>query len=588
MSKRVASKKGQRTDRERSDLALPASPGSDKGPGWHQVGSNLNDQAYWDGEAWTAQRRWTGATWVERPLAEVVDEHPDKRRGLRQRRRARPSSDNGKVEGALVSPAEAEVVEPIEDDTAVQTAVRADGADSFWRAVPEIVEDAQAPTLVGDADAIDADAVDTEAAATDAAATTDAVAGAAAPRRGWMHRMQVPTWATRKRDRPAVEPVEAASAEPATPQVAHRRWTYRALIGAGLAIILAVGGFQLYATLWTRHSQEVGQSLVHQFLKNQPLDSPVSGTSGPGGTTALASCTESQQSKDPVKGLLEIPKLKVVAPVEQGLDDAQLDVAVGHNPDSVWPGAVGNSVLAAHNVSYFVGLSQLIVGDSVLFVAPCTTTVFQVTAHTIVNAGAPVYNTPTPTITMVTCWPTNALWFTPQRYLVTARQVRQVATGGGGQQYLATSKPPSVPVPADLASQGVTLATYSLPMGSFNLAGSPDSAWAQTTNPLLVEDSGVEAYIAGVRALVQNRLDWWNAFAPGVAAPTALVGAKNPSYLSSLNVTVTAAGTQASAVTLTNTISISGGKAPGRYAVAVDEVVKNGVLTIKSWTLTPL
>jgi LPXTG-site transpeptidase (sortase) family protein len=302
---------------------------------------------------------------------------------------------------------------------------------------------------------------------------------------------------------------------------------------------------------------------------------------------SLASCTASQQSKDPVKGLLEIPKLGVVAPVEEGLDNAQLDVAVGHNPASVWPGSPGNSVLAAHNVSYFVGLSKLVVGDTVLFVAPCTTTVFQVTGHTVVKAGAPVYDTATPTITLVTCWPTNALWFTPDRYLVTARQVREVTTSGGGRQYLATSQPPTVPVPAALASQGVTLATYSLPMGSFTLAGTPDPAWAQTTNPLLVEDSGVEAYIAGVRALVENRLDWWNAVAPGVAAPAALVGASNPSYLSSLNVTVTASGTQASAVTLTNTVAISGGKDPGRYTVTVDEKIANGVLTITTWTLTP-
>lgn len=352
-------------------------------------------------------------------------------------------------------------------------------------------------------------------------------------------------------------------------------------------IIIGVGAFQLYATLWTRHAQEAGRALVHQFLKNRSLNAPVGGTSGPGGTATLASCTKSQQGNDPVKGLLEIPKLSVTAPVEEGIGDAQLDVAVGHDPASVWPGAVGNSVLEAHDVTYFVGLSKLDIGDSVLFVAPCSTTVFQVTGHTIVNEGAPVYDTTTPTITLVTCWPTNALWFTPQRYLVTGRQVRQTSTGGGGQQYVATSKPPVVPVPADLASQGVTLATYSLPMGTFTLAGTPDAAWAQTTNPLLVEDAGVEAYIAGVRSLSENHLDWWNTVAPDVSAPGPLVGSGNPSYLSALNVIVTASGTQATGVTLTNTVGISGGRAKGHYAVTVDETIKNGILTISSWTLQP-
>jgi LPXTG-site transpeptidase (sortase) family protein len=358
------------------------------------------------------------------------------------------------------------------------------------------------------------------------------------------------------------------------------------LIAAGLLIILGVGGFQLYATLWTRHSQAAGRALVHQFLKDQSLGGPVSGTSGNSGT-ALATCAAASRSTDPVKGLLEIPKLGVTAPVEDGQDNAQLDVAVGHNTASVWPGAVGNSVLAAHNVSYFVGLPNLNVGDTILYVAPCSTTVFQVTAHTIVDAGAPVYNTPTPTITLVTCWPTNALWFTPQRYLVTAREVRQTSRGGGGTQYAATSAPPTVAVPSELAAQGVTLATYSLPMGSFTLAGTPDPMWAQSTNPLFAEDAGVEAYIAGVRSLVENRLDWWSAFAPGVSAPAPLLGASNPTYLSSLNVTVNAVGTQAKSLTLSNTIGISGGKAPGHYAVTVTETISNGVLTITSWTLQP-
>ena len=389
--------------------------------------------------------------------------------------------------------------------------------------------------------------------------------------------MAIPRWASFKR-----EPEESGTETP----VPNRRWTYRALIAAGLLIILGVGSFQLYATLWTRHSQEVGRALVHQFLKDQSLNGPVSGTSGSGGT-ALASCASATSSKDPVRGLLEIPKLGVTAPVEEGQDNAQLDVAVGHNPASVWPGAVGNSVLAAHNVSYFVGLSNLNIGDTIVYLAPCSTTVFQVTAHTIVDAGAPVYDTPTPTITLVTCWPTNALWFTPQRYLVMAREVRQTARGGGGTQYAPTSKPPTVSVPAELAAQGVTLATYSLPMGSFTLSGTPDQGWAQSTNPLLAEDAGVEAYIAGVRSLVQNRLDWWSAFAPGVSAPAPLLGASNPSYLSSLNVTVTAAGSQATGVTLSNTIGITGGKAPGHYAVTVTETIANGVLTISSWTLQP-
>lgn len=362
--------------------------------------------------------------------------------------------------------------------------------------------------------------------------------------------------------------------------------TYRLLIAFGVLLIAAAIGWQVNATLFTTHSERVGRALVHKFLQNRALNAPVTATGPAASSATLASCSESTKTGDPVKGLLEIPKLNVVAPVEQGTDDSVLAVAAGHDPYSVWPGSAGNSVLEAHDVSYFVGLPQLSPGDTVQYVAPCTSYVFKVTSHSVVSEGSPVYNTPGPTVTLVTCWPTDALWFTPDRYLVTASEVSQASTGGT-QQYLTASAPPTVAVPPPLASEGVTLATYSLPMGTFALTGTPDPTWAQTTNPLLVQTSAVEAYIAGVRSLVQSRLDWWRSFAPGVAPPAPLVGAANPRYLTPLNVVVAATGTKATAVTLTNTISISGGSAPGRYSVTVGETIQKGMLVISSWSLKP-
>jgi sortase A len=340
------------------------------------------------------------------------------------------------------------------------------------------------------------------------------------------------------------------------------------------------------ATIWTTHSERAGKALVHRFLQNRALNSPVSSAGTAPGSATLAACSAAQAS-DPVQGLLEIPKLGVVAPVEQGTGDAQLDVAVGHDPYSVWPGTAGNSVLEAHDVSYFVGIPKLVAGDTVRYVAPCTTYVFQVSAHTVVDQGSPVYNTPGPTITLVTCWPTNALWFTPDRYLVTAGEVSQTSTVGGAPSYPTASSPPQVPVPSALASQGVTLATYSLPMGSFALSGTPDPAWSQTTSPLLVESSAVEAYIAGVRSLSESRLDWWKAIAPGVPPPKPLTGADNPAYDSSLDVTVSADGSRPTSVTLTNIVTVTGGSAPGRYAVTVDERVAGGTLLVSSWSMQP-
>jgi len=357
------------------------------------------------------------------------------------------------------------------------------------------------------------------------------------------------------------------------------------MIAVGILLVAGVGAWQIYASLWAAHSTDTGRALVHRFLQNRALSTPVQGSASTSDTADLTSCSASAQSSDPVEGLLEIPKLGVTAPVEQGDGDAQLAVAVGHDPDSVWPGTIGNSVLEAHDVSYFVALPNLSVGDTIRYVSPCTTYVFQVSGHTVVSQGNPVYNTPSPTLTLVTCWPTDALWFTPDRYLVTASEVSESSTTAGSQAYLTASPPPNVPVPSALVSQGVTLATYSLPMGTFTLTGTPNQAWAQTTNPLLVQSSAVEAFIAGVRSLTENRLDWWSAVAPGVPPPTPLVGADNPGYSSGLDVTETADGTQVSSVTLTDTVTVKGGNAPGLYAMTVKQAIHDGTLLITGWSM---
>jgi sortase A len=372
-----------------------------------------------------------------------------------------------------------------------------------------------------------------------------------------------------------------------------RRRTPWVLIVAGVVLVAAVGAWQLYATLWTNHSNQAGHALIHQFLKDHSIGAPLPPSalkrSSPSANTPsalLAACTASG-SRTTVNGLLEIPSLGVVAPVEQGTGDGVLAIAVGHDPSSVWPGKNGNAVLLAHDVSYFSTIDQLKSGETVHYVTPCTTYDFKVSSHAIVTAGSPVYNTKTPTITLVTCWPTDALWFTPDRYLVTATEVSKSRTGSSHHTYLTAASPPVVPVPSPLRSQGVTLATYSLPMGTFSLTGSPTRAWGQTTSPLLVDGSAVEAFIAGVRALTENHLDWWHAIAPGVPAPPQLVGAHNPGYETATDVTEHADGQTVDTVTLTDTVSVTGGKHPGRYTMTVRTAIHGHTMTIFSWVMTP-
>jgi hypothetical protein len=70
---------------------------------------------------------------------------------------------------------------------------------------------------------------------------------------------------------------------------------------------------------------------------------------------------------------LSIPAIHLQAPVEEGTEDQELNVAVGHAPASVWPGAAGTSVFLAHDVSYFVHLDALKPGDVISYATACDT-----------------------------------------------------------------------------------------------------------------------------------------------------------------------------------------------------------------------
>ena len=51
-----------------------------------------------------------------------------------------------------------------------------------------------------------------------------------------------------------------------------------------------------------------------------------------------ASCQVTGVGTGQLSGILTVPALNLSAPVEQGTDDPELNVAVGHDAQSVWPG----------------------------------------------------------------------------------------------------------------------------------------------------------------------------------------------------------------------------------------------------------
>ncbi len=179
----------------------------------------------------------------------------------------------------------------------------------------------------------------------------------------------------------------------------------------GALLVWGALGFIGYAVGWTAHKDRAQSVLGSHVRPAQQAKK-----------TATAPCVQSPPQVGQLAGTLTIPAIGLTAPVEEGTDDAELNVAAGHAPASVWPGAAGSSVFLAHDVSYFVHLNSLKPGDLIYYQDQCSTVAYQVTGQNVVNAGDPVYNSTTPTMVLDTCWPTNALFYTSQRLLVSAAE----------------------------------------------------------------------------------------------------------------------------------------------------------------------
>lgn len=126
-----------------------------------------------------------------------------------------------------------------------------------------------------------------------------------------------------------------------------------------------------------------------------------------------------------VLGRLEIPRLKISAIVAEGTDDRLLKRAVGHIQTTALPGRPGNVGLAGHRDTFLRGLGEVRESDLIRFVTLRGTYVYRVEWGAVVEPGRVdvLDSTATPSITLVTCFPFQAVGPAPQRFVVRGRQV---------------------------------------------------------------------------------------------------------------------------------------------------------------------
>ena len=183
------------------------------------------------------------------------------------------------------------------------------------------------------------------------------------------------------------------------------RWIAVALLAVGLACLVWVGA-------------EVANEAAFQRRQARTLDRLTdTRASTPAPSIARPAVGE------PI-GTLEIARVGLSAVVAEGDDDATLDKAVGHLPDTVLPWEDGNSALAGHRDTFFRPLKDVRVGDEVRLATPHGTFAYRVTEAFVTTPDDVGVLSPRgkAELTLVTCYPFNYIGSAPKRYIVRAER----------------------------------------------------------------------------------------------------------------------------------------------------------------------
>ena len=140
---------------------------------------------------------------------------------------------------------------------------------------------------------------------------------------------------------------------------------------------------------------------------------------------ALRASVDGREREIPVPGAplarLVVPAIGLDEVVVEGVDESSLRAGPGHLPGSALPGERGNAVVSAHRDRHFHRLGRVRVGDEIVTSDGRATHRWVVSELRVVRAGAPALRaTPTPTLTLTTCWPIRYFGPAPDRLIVTA------------------------------------------------------------------------------------------------------------------------------------------------------------------------
>ena len=145
---------------------------------------------------------------------------------------------------------------------------------------------------------------------------------------------------------------------------------------------------------------------------------------------APADRTRDQARMTGVIGRLSIPRLGVSGMIAEGVSERTLERAIGHVPGTPLPGERGNVSLAGHRDSFFRRLERVRKGDHIRVRTADGAFTYRVTGTRVVGPHSVevLWNEPHPTLTLVTCYPFNAIGPAPRRWVVQADLVGEDET----------------------------------------------------------------------------------------------------------------------------------------------------------------
>lgn len=124
-------------------------------------------------------------------------------------------------------------------------------------------------------------------------------------------------------------------------------------------------------------------------------------------------------------GMLSVATANIISPVFVGDNETQLLYGAGQYYGSVFPGDIGNTVIAGHTNSVFKTLGDAQIGDSIRLELTYGTYVYEISNIEIKSGTDQSILAPSEEqiLTLYTCYPFDYIGNTPDRYVVTAKLV---------------------------------------------------------------------------------------------------------------------------------------------------------------------